>query len=113
MEIISSAYFRQQKKSITLLIALQKEVANDPGLQVICTQLTQKTEPTYKDLIHAARKALRIAAKYNSSLSKQLKQWTSDLTNSLRPKVSSHLYSESNYRIKKHCCCRSTIQRRK
>ena len=89
-----------KKNLLPLLIALQKEVANDPGLQVICTQLTQKTEPTYKDLIHAARKALRIAAKYNSSLSKQLKQWTSDLTNSLRPKVSSHLYSESNYRLK-------------
>ena len=81
-------------------MALQKEVANDPGLQIISTQLSQKTEPAYKDLLHAARKALRIAAKYNSPLSKQLKQWTSDLTNSLRPKVSSHLYSESNYQLK-------------
>ena len=51
-------------------------------------------------MLHAARKALRIAAKYNSPLSKHLKQWTSDLTNSLRPKVSSHLYSESNYQLK-------------
>ena len=89
-----------KKNLLPLLIALQKEVANDPDFKSFAHTLTQKTEPTYKDLIHAARKALRIAAKYNSSLSKQLKQWTSDLTNSLRPKVSSHLYSESNYRLK-------------
>jgi pyruvate/2-oxoglutarate/acetoin dehydrogenase E1 component len=89
-----------KKNLLPLLLALQKEVANDPGLQVISTQLLQKTEPAYKDLLHAARKALRIAAKYNSPLSKQLKQWTSDLTNSLRTKVSSHLYSESNYQLK-------------
>jgi len=89
-----------KKNLLPLLIALQKEVSNDPGLQVISTQLSQKAEPTYKDLLHAARKALRIAAKYNSSLSIQLKQCTSGLTNSLRPKMSSHLYSESNYQLK-------------
>ncbi|MEL0225304.1 MAG: transketolase C-terminal domain-containing protein, partial [Flavobacteriaceae bacterium] len=31
---------------------------------------------------------------------KKLKEWTSELTNSLRLKVSSHLYSESNYQLK-------------
>jgi len=90
----------RKKSLLPLLLSLQKEVANDPGLQIITTQLSQKTEPTYKDLLHAARKALRIVAKYNSPLSHQLKQWTNDLTKSLRPKVSSHLYSESNYQLK-------------
>ena len=91
----------ESKKNLSpLLASLQKEVANDPNLQIINTQLSQKTEPTYKDLLHASRKAIRIAAKYNSPLRKKLKEWTSDLTNSLRPKVSSHLYSESNYQLK-------------
>ena len=45
-----------------LLIALQKK------LQMILTSshlhtTNTKTEPTYKDLIHAVRKALRIAAR--------------------------------------------------
>lgn len=91
----------ESKKSLlSLLPALQKDVANDPGLQMISTQLSQKTEPTYKDLLHASRKALRIVAKYDSPLSNKLKQWTNDLTKSLRPKVSSHLYSESIYQLK-------------
>lgn len=99
-ESYQSPILENKKSLLSLLQALQKEVSNDPGLQMISTQLSNKTEPTYKDLLHAARKALRIAAKYNSPLSNQLKQWTNDLTKSLRPKMSSHLYSESNYQLK-------------
>ena len=99
-ESYQSPILENKKSLLSLLQALRKEVSNDPGLQMISTQLSNKTEPTYKDLLHAARKALRIAAKYNSPLSNQLKQWTNDLTKSLRPKISSHLYSESNYQLK-------------
>ena len=90
-----------EKKSLTgLLTGLQKEVSNDPALQMINTHLAQKKEPTYKDLLHAARKAIRVTAKYSSPTTNKLKEWTTALTDSLHSKMHSHLYSESEYQLK-------------
>ena len=55
---------------------------------------------TYKDLLHHSRKALRISAAYSSPERNQLKQWVTALQADLKPKMSSHLYSESNYQLK-------------
>ncbi len=84
---------------LSLLTALQKEAANDPGLQMVSKKLNQKSEPTYKDLLHAGRKALRISAKYASPLNGTLQQWIQALTEALRPKMHSHLYSASKYQL--------------
>ena len=95
-----SPILKQKKSLLSILAVLLKEASNDPGLQMVLKKLNQKTEPSYKDLLHAARKAIRITAKYDSSLTTNLKQWTSELTLSLRPKMHSHLYSESKYQLK-------------
>ena len=89
-----------RKSLLSLLPLLQKQAANDPALQMVSTKLAQKSEPTYKDLLHAARKALRTTAKHNTPLKDKLTQWIDDLTSSLNPKMHSHLYSESNYQLK-------------
>ena len=89
-----------RKSLLSLLPLLQKQAANDPALQMVSTKLAQKSEPTYKDLLHAARKALRTTAKHNTPLKDKLTQWIDDLTSSLNPKMHSHLYSESKYQLK-------------
>ena len=89
-----------RKSLLSLLPLLQKQSANDPALQMVSTKLAQKSEPTYKDLLHAARKALRTTAKHNTPLKDKLTQWIDDLTSSLNPKMHSHLYSESKYQLK-------------
>ncbi len=89
-----------RKSLLSILPLLQKEAANDPALQVVSAKLAQKSEPTYKDLLHAARKALRTAAKHNTPLKDKLAQWIEDLTTRLNPKMHSHLYSESKYQLK-------------
>lgn len=89
-----------RKSLLSLLPLLQKQAANDPALQMVSTKLAQKSEPTYKDLLHAARKALRTSAKHNTPLKDKLTQWIDDLTSSLNPKMHSHLYSESKYQLK-------------
>jgi 2-oxoisovalerate dehydrogenase E1 component len=89
-----------RKSLLSLLPLLQKQAANDPALQMVSTKLAQKSEPTYKDLLHAARKALRTTAKHNTPLKEKLTQWIDDLTSRLNPKMHSHLYSESKYQLK-------------
>ena len=90
----------KQKELLGLFPALIKSCANAPGLQILQSSLKQKTELTYKDLLHHSRKALRISAAYSSPERNQLKQWVTALQADLKPKMSSHLYSESNYQLK-------------
>ena len=90
----------KQKELLELFPALIKSCANAPGLHVLQSALKQKTELTYKDLLHHSRKALRISAAYSSPERKQLKQWVNKLQDHLKPKMHSHLYSESNYQLK-------------
>ena len=90
----------RQKELLGLFPALIKSCANAPGLHVLQSALKQKTELTYKDLLHHSRKALRISAAYPSPERKQLKQWVNKLQDDLKPKMHSHLYSESNYQLK-------------
>ena len=84
---------------LSLFPTLIKSCANAPGLQVLHTSLKQKTDLTYKDLLHHSRKALRVSATYPSPVRKQLKHWVKTLREDLKPKMSSHLYSESNYKL--------------
>ena len=89
----------KQKELLGLLPKLSKSSANAPGIQLLNTALTQKNELTYKDLLHHGRKALRISASYPSDDREQLKQWVNVLQDALKPKMHSHLYSESDYQL--------------
>lgn len=99
-EAFQTPILENRKSLLSILPLLQKEAANDPALQVVSAKLAQKSEPSYKDLLHAARKALRTASRHNTPLKDKLAQWIDDLTTRLNPKMHSHLYSESNYQLK-------------
>ena len=74
---------------------------NDSNFQIISTQINQIEEPTYKDLLHNSRKALRILTQFNHPVKDEIRNWKEELTKKLNPKFSSHLYSESQYRLDK------------
>lgn len=90
----------KKKDLLVLLKQLLQQSANDPGLQMVNTTLAQLNEVSYKDILHAARKALRITAKHLTPIKEQLTTWTATLTASLEPKMHSHLYSESQFQLK-------------
>lgn len=81
------------------LSSLTRVSSNDPNIQLLNNQLAAKKELTYKDLIHTARKALRTTRAHNTKERQSLKQWSHNLTEELRPKMHSHLYSESDFQL--------------
>ena len=72
---------------------------NDTNFQMIRSQLMNIAEPTYKDLLHAARKGLRILTQYEHPIKAEIRTWKDQLTEQLNPKFSSHLYSQSDTRL--------------
>lgn len=93
---------KKEKKELQRLI--KKAILatnNDSNFQIISTQINQIEEPTYKDLLHNSRKALRILTQFNHAVKDEIRNWKEELTKRLNPKFSSHLYSESQYRLDK------------
>jgi pyruvate/2-oxoglutarate/acetoin dehydrogenase E1 component len=72
---------------------------NDTNFQMIRSELMNIAEPTYKDLLHAARKGLRILTQYEHPIKAEIRTWKDQLTEQLNPKFSSHLYSQSDTRL--------------
>jgi len=72
---------------------------NDTNFQMIRSELMNVAEPTYKDLLHAARKGLRILTQYEHPVKNEIRTWKDSLTEQLNPKFSSHLYSQSDDRL--------------
>jgi len=93
---------KKEKKELQRLI--KKAILatnNDSNFQIISTQINQIEEPTYKNLLHNSRKALRILTQFNHPVKDEIRNWKEELTKRLNPKFSSHLYSESQYRLDK------------
>ena len=93
---------KKEKKELQRLI--KKAILatnNDSNFQIISTQINEIEEPTYKDLLHNSRKALRILTQFNHPVKDEIRNWKEELTKRLNPKFSSHLYSESQYRLDK------------
>ena len=88
------------KKELILLIDKATKAANnDPNLQILKSELNKIAEPSYKDILHSARKALRILTHYDHPIKEELRTWKSTLTEKLKPKFSSHLHSHSDKRL--------------
>ena len=88
------------KKELILLIDKATKAANnDPNLQILKSELNKIAEPSYKDILHSARKALRILTHYDHPIKEELRTWKSTLTEKLNPKFSSHLHSHSDKRL--------------
>ena len=88
------------KKQIKILIEkATQSTNNDPNFQILNKQLNGISEPTYKDLLHTARKALRILTHYDNPVKLEIRVWKDELTEKLNPKFSSHLHSQSDKRL--------------
>ena len=89
----------KKEEILSLLKVLLSQTNNDPSIQLLIGELAAFTEVTYRDLLHNARKALRFSRNHSSAARSAVSDWVSVLTNELNPKMHSHLYSESNYRL--------------
>ena len=89
----------KKEEILSLLKALLSQTNNDPSIQLLIGELAAFKEVTYRDLLHNARKALRFSRNHSSAARSAVSDWVSVLTSELNPKMHSHLYSESNYRL--------------
>lgn len=93
-------FVRPIQKEQQDLIALLKNVAakstNGAFISKIKDSLVSATEPTRKDLLSGARKALRYTIGEDHVEKQQLSTWINNYFEFAQPKFSSHLYCETN-----------------
>ncbi|WP_406683630.1 thiamine pyrophosphate-dependent enzyme [Seonamhaeicola sp. MEBiC1930] len=88
---------------ISLLTQLESKSANGVFISKLKESLISVDEPTKKDILSHARKALRYTIGENSNEKEKLANWIDAMFEETQPKFSSHLFSEtalSNTRIK-------------
>ncbi len=86
---------QEQKELLVLLNNLANSSANKIFIQKIITNLSSDREPIRKEIIGAARKALRYVVGENTVEKKQLQDWIQNFYEIIQPKYSAHLYSEA------------------
>ncbi|WP_439152059.1 alpha-ketoacid dehydrogenase subunit alpha/beta [Winogradskyella sp.] len=95
-----AAYINPIKAEQKEVVALLQNAANTSSNGVFITKLKNDLiaidEPLRKDVLAAARKALRYLISEDSAEKTQLQQWINSYIEDVQPKYSSHLYSESN-----------------
>lgn len=87
---------QEQQEAIILLQNLAASSSNKVFIERILTDLKAIKEPIRKDVISAARKALRYTISENSQTKEVLIEWINNFFENVQPKYSSHLHSESN-----------------
>ena len=87
---------QEQQEAIILLQNLAASSSNKVFIERILTDLKAIKEPIRKDVISAARKALRYTITENSQTKEVLIEWINNFFENVQPKYSSHLHSESN-----------------
>lgn len=88
----------EQKELVGLLSAIAAQSDNKAFIEKTANELGAIKEPIRKDLLVAARKALRLVVK--ESTQPQLAEWITAYKARIQPKFSSHLFSESDTNIK-------------
>src|SRR5690606_714935 len=69
-------------------------------IEKLKSELASEKEPSRRNILAAARKALRYSIAENSSEKKQLQDWINNYFEIIQPKYSSHLYSEAKENAK-------------
>ena len=85
---------KEQQEAITLIGNLAEISHNRSFIDKIKNDLAANSEPLRRDVIGAARKALRYVVAENSSEKGQLRDWVNNYFEIIQPKYSEHLYSE-------------------
>ncbi|EDP70160.1 transketolase [Flavobacteriales bacterium ALC-1] len=86
----------ERNQAVILLENLATSSPNGVFITKLKNDLTAIDEPLRRDLLSATRKALRYVVSEASSEKEALQNWTTNYINSIQPKYSSHLYSESD-----------------
>jgi len=86
----------QKNKTILLLENLASKSNNKAFITKLKSDLNLIGEPSRKDLLSAARKAIVYVRDENFIEKTQLQNWINNFINSEQPKFSSHLYSKSS-----------------
>jgi pyruvate/2-oxoglutarate/acetoin dehydrogenase E1 component/TPP-dependent pyruvate/acetoin dehydrogenase alpha subunit len=96
-----NAFLESAKTEQTELVSLLENIANSSSNKVFinkyASDLKEIKEPGRKDLLTTARKVLRMIVKENGQ--KQLADWITSYTEKIRPKFSSHLFSQSDKNV--------------
>ncbi|WP_100615302.1 alpha-ketoacid dehydrogenase subunit alpha/beta [Confluentibacter citreus] len=87
---------KEQQELISLLKTVAASSANGVLISKIKDVLISINEPTRKDLLSNARKALRYTIGENTIEKQQLNTWINNYFEFAQPKFSSHLYCETN-----------------
>ena len=91
---------KEQEEAVLLLSNLAENSANKTFIEKIKDDLSSDKEPLRKDIIVAARKALRYVLREDSPEKKQLQDWIANYFEIIQPKYSAHLYSEEKENAK-------------
>jgi len=85
----------EQKELISILNNVVSSSVNGVFIKPLINNLSTLSEPTRKDLLSHARKALRHTLGETNSAKQQLTDWINTVFENVQPKFSSHLYSET------------------
>ena len=86
---------QEQHEAITLLGNLAESSPNKVFIEKIKTDLASEKEHLRRMVASATRKALRFVVGENSAEKRQLQDWIDNYFETIQPKYSSHLYSET------------------
>ena len=86
---------KEQQEAITLIGNLAESSSNKNFIEKIKNDLASEKEPLRRDIIAAARKALRYVISEESPERRQLEDWIDNYFEIIQPKYASHLYSEA------------------
>ncbi|MBT8325536.1 MAG: transketolase [Winogradskyella sp.] len=86
----------ENQEVISLLTNLAATSSNGAFITKIKNDLAELTEPLRKDILSAARRALRYVLTENTNEKEQLQQWITNYINRIQPDYSSHLHSTSD-----------------
>jgi len=94
-----NAFVQPLKQEQQELLSLLENVANSSANKVFISKLkndlAEIKEPIRKDVLSTARKVLRYVLKETTAEKTQLVNWINTYIETIQPKYSSHLYSES------------------
>ncbi len=86
---------QEQEEALVLLENLAESSPNKNFIEKLKNDLAAEKEPQRRNILSTARKALRHVVNENSSEKKQLQEWIENYFETIQPKFSSDLYSES------------------
>ncbi|WP_040250358.1 alpha-ketoacid dehydrogenase subunit alpha/beta [Psychroserpens mesophilus] len=88
---------KEQNEALALLISLSESSSNKVFINKIINDLKRIDEPVRRDIASAVRKALRYVVSEKSIEKNNAQTWINSYMESVQPKYSSHLYSNSKY----------------